>query len=139
VTSEPVNGPTNRLEIYVTDDGGTTWTARSTPADSAIAANRNDESGVPFASSNSSNWVVFVGSALYTTTDAGHSWVRSIPEPKLAAGTVSSIFFSSPRDGMAMAEQPGCPAPPIIWSDSLCTPSLIVTSDGGHHWAPRTP
>jgi photosystem II stability/assembly factor-like uncharacterized protein len=121
--------------VFVTDDGGTSWIARHVPAAAGgITARGSIAAGPPFAALSPTDWKLYVGPTLYTTNDAGASWQSIRPTPVARAGTVAAIAFSSRLQGMAMVQQPGCPAS----TTGGCVPVLMGTSDGGLHWRPLT-
>jgi photosystem II stability/assembly factor-like uncharacterized protein len=128
----------DRPVIFSTDDGGVTWTAHVTPADGADAFYSADDPGVPFAAVSPSQWVLF-GSALFTTTDDGSTWNRTVTRPSWPGGAVSSVVFSSPLDGLAMVTPPGCPSPSLVGDQesSQCNYTvLMATTDGARTWVP---
>jgi photosystem II stability/assembly factor-like uncharacterized protein len=129
--------------VYVTDDGGATWHAHPLPANKAVVAYALDypvtHGAFAFGAVSPSAWKLYIGPYLYTTTNGGRTWARSVPTPRLTAGSVSFLVFSSSQDGMARAMPPGCLAPPVSQEAEACTTSLIRTRDGGHHWVASTP
>jgi photosystem II stability/assembly factor-like uncharacterized protein len=123
--------------VYVTADGGATWSSRSLPNDGAIRAyvanNPVADSRFAFAPVNSALWKVYIGPYLYNTDNAGQYWIRSVPKPRLEPNAVSAIDFSSRESGIMGALPPGC------LTGEECTPVLMRTIDGGHRWVPTSP
>jgi photosystem II stability/assembly factor-like uncharacterized protein len=123
--------------VYATEDGGTTWTAHPVPMDRRDDARADHVSlatSLPFTAVTTTDWKLYLGPALYRTTNAGRSWARSVPTPVVAAGTVEAIAFASAPHGMAMMLKPSC----ATGTPGECYPVLSGTSDGGRHWAPIT-
>lgn len=139
VLSNPENAPTQPTSVYVTDDGGLTWTAHEVPIIAGLAGFKPVGLGFRFAAIGPASWKIDVGSALYSTTNAGRTWMRSVPTPKSNAGNVSSVVFSSSRDGMAISLPPACSDAATAPQESQCYPTLTVTRDGGSHWSPSKP
>lgn len=73
--------------------------------------------------------------ALLQTRDAGRSCFSVNPPPTLdtlgtyTPGGVSKIRFADPNDGWAYD-------PDIIAGPGASSAALLMTFDGGHHWAP---
>lgn len=142
------SGPAQPPVVFTTDDGGMTWTDHPTPADAHTAVyvrpaspdTPGNDPAVPFAAVSPTDWVLFVGSAVFTTANAGLTWSLVVPEPKWPAGAVSSIVFSSATQGLAAVEPPGCPGPSLmeVVTEPHCLGDsvLMVTADGGHTWTP---
>ena len=81
-----------------------------------------------------------MGSALYSTTDAGRTWVRTVPTPQVAAGTATAVVFTSSGDGLALwSGPPHCDDPARPEEVSQCFPTMVGTTDGGTQWTPVTP
>jgi photosystem II stability/assembly factor-like uncharacterized protein len=139
VMSNPEGLPGQATSIFVTDDGGATWTARPLPSIAGLAALKPRGLGSRFAPITPTAWRIDIGSVLYSTADGGLTWTSLVPTPKTAAGNVSSVVFSSLRDGMAISLQPQCSSPYSAPVESSCFPSLIVSSDGGASWDPVKP
>jgi photosystem II stability/assembly factor-like uncharacterized protein len=121
--------------VYATEDGGKTWTAHPVLMDrtgDALTDHVTVAASVPFAAISPTDWKLYLGPALYRTTNAGRSWERSVPTPVAAAGTIEAVAFASARQGMAMGLKPDCSA----GAPGTCYPVLSGTSDGGRHWAP---
>jgi photosystem II stability/assembly factor-like uncharacterized protein len=135
----PEGRSSRTAQVFVTGDGGATWTAHRLPTDPGLADYHQDGVGIPFAALGPSSWKVFVGPVLYSTRNAGRTWQPSVSAPRLKAGTINTIVFESDGDGMALALQPGCPDPTGGSAAEQCYSVLLATTDGGGHWAPRTP
>jgi photosystem II stability/assembly factor-like uncharacterized protein len=136
-------GPRARLPVvYVTDDGGATWTAHRLPRAKAVAtyaaANRLPGTRFPLGAVSPWAWKLYIGPTLYTTSDAGRHWTSSVPRPRLAAGTVFNMVFSSAQDGLATALAPGCLTTGAA-QGLECYESLFGTTDGGQRWKPLRP
>jgi photosystem II stability/assembly factor-like uncharacterized protein len=117
-----------RLVVYATDDGGMTWTAHRVPASMPASV-----SAGAFTAVSPTEWKIYAGPTLVGTDDGGRTWSTTVATPATASGTVQSAVFSSPSDGLAMVQDPGCRAA----TGSECYPVLIGTVDGGRHWSPR--
>lgn len=139
VMGNPEGLPGQSTSIFVTDDGGGTWTARSLPSIAGLATLKPRGLGSRFAAITPTVWRIDIGSVLYSTADGGLTWTSLVPTPKTAAGNVSSVVFSSRRDGMAISLQPHCASPYSAPLESSCFPSLVVSSDGGASWVPVKP
>jgi photosystem II stability/assembly factor-like uncharacterized protein len=126
--------------VYVTDNGGSTWTARSLPKVPGLQSFKPRGLQFRFAPLGPSNWKIDVGSALYSTTDAGRTWVRTVPTPQVAAGTATAVVFTSSGDGLALwSGPPHCDDPARPEEVSQCFPTMVGTTDGGTQWTPVTP
>ena len=139
VLSNPEGTSNQSTSVFVTDNGGATWTAHRVPAIRGLATYKPKGLGFRFAAIGPATWKIDVGSALYSTTDSGRTWTRSVPTPKSNAGTVSSVVFSSSRDGMAISLPPACSVPVYVSQVNRCFPTLTVTTDGGTRWVPVKP
>jgi photosystem II stability/assembly factor-like uncharacterized protein len=122
--------------VYVTDDGGSTWTRYPLPVFS-----RDDFTPgsllARFAAVGPFSWRIAVGSLIYETSDAGRTWTTVTPTPKTSLGDPTAVVFSSPEVGMAIAQLPTCfLGPTFDPAANVCYPVLIVTSDGGRRWSP---
>jgi hypothetical protein len=137
--SNPEGVPRQSTSVFVTDDGGVTWTAHRLPTIAGLASFKPKGLGFRFAAIGPANWRIDVGSAIYSTTNAGRTWTRSVPEPKSEAGSVSSVVFPSSGDGMAISLPPGCSGPTFAPHGPQCYPSLTVSRDGGSRWVPVQP
>jgi photosystem II stability/assembly factor-like uncharacterized protein len=142
VLARPRGGaPTHRPRVFVTNDGGTTWTARATPLDRATASWARDEQPIPFSAATPTDWLLFVGPRLYVTADAGRTWKAAVPRPTWKPGELVSMVFATGHDGWLVASKPGCPDryPMSGQEGEECYSVLMATTDGGRHWAPRNP
>jgi photosystem II stability/assembly factor-like uncharacterized protein len=139
VLSNPEGSPKQSTSIFVTHDGGRTWTAHPLPTIAKLASLKPKGLGSRFAAFGPTSWRIDTGSALYSTSDAGRIWTWFVPIPASANGTVSSVVFSSSRDGMAISLPPGCSGPDYDPHGPPCFPSLTVSTDGGSEWEPVQP
>lgn len=139
VLSNPGNAPSLSTSVFVTDDGGATWTAHRLPTIAGLATFKPRGLGFRFAAISPLNWRIDTGSALYSTTNAGRTWTRTVPTPKSDAGSVSSVVFPSSRNGMALSLPPTCSDPVSTPQVTECFPSLTVSTDGGSRWVPVKP
>jgi xyloglucan-specific exo-beta-1,4-glucanase len=124
--------------VFATDDGGSTWTRHPLPV---IRGDTFTPGSLlsRFAAVGPFAWRIDVGSLIYETSDAGRTWATVKPIPKTSLGDATSVVFSSPDVGMAIAQLPSCFASSS--SDpaaDVCYPVLIVTSDGGRSWSPAS-
>ena len=123
--------------LYVTRDGGNTWTAHPTPA--------NEEQSVDFVDPDE-GWLLMLNeeeilngvgeTALYATHDGGRSWALLTGSEPLGTGLESlaglDLDFLTSQDGWAapILEGPGMPTAAY---------DLIQTSDGGSTWVVEAP
>ncbi len=130
VSSARVLDPSTKAQhvvVYVTHDGGATWSARPAPAAADPRAYTFGFSGgTPFSAATATDWKLFVGDTLYTTADAGAHWARihvaDAPKPP----AVWDVAFTSPSRGWAIfGVKTGA--------------ALVQTSDGGRSWTPVPP
>ena len=124
------------IAVFVTHDGGATWDAYRLPK---MTGTRTNQLGLgsAFAAISPSSWKMDVGSSIYVTTNTGRTWARTRPTPNSATGTVTSVVFSSPLDGMALLEvPPGCPGSTVTAPSPGCYPTMTATFDGGRLWVP---
>jgi photosystem II stability/assembly factor-like uncharacterized protein len=121
--------------VYVTDDGGSTWTSHEVPA---FLGSQFSPGGIAYrlAPVGPLDWKIDVGSNLYETADGGVTWTDVKPKPAVGVGNVMAITFSSPTEGMALGVQPNCPSLSAVNLTTYCGQVLTVTSDGGRHWRP---
>jgi photosystem II stability/assembly factor-like uncharacterized protein len=121
-------GKAQQVVVFVTRDGGATWTARPAPPRADVRA---QTWGIPqalqFSAANPDDWVLFVSPLLYTTHDAGRTWTVVHARYAPPAPLVWDVDFVSASNGWAVFEPRGAPA-------------LVETTDGGRNWhalAPR--
>jgi photosystem II stability/assembly factor-like uncharacterized protein len=114
------------LVLYVTDDGGGSWSARPAP----VVADLHAESwgfpeAVPFSAATAEDWFLFAGSKLYTTHDGGWTWtpIETVAPP---VPRVWDVDFTSPRDGWAIFA-------------TTAGMALVQTHDGGRNWTALAP
>lgn len=122
--------------VFGTDDGGSTWTRYPLPV---IRGDVFTPGSLltRFAAVGPFAWRIGVGSLIYETSDAGRTWATVTPTPKTSLGDATSVIFSSPEMGMAIAQLPSCFASSTVDPGAdVCYPVLIVTSDGGRSWSP---
>jgi photosystem II stability/assembly factor-like uncharacterized protein len=119
------------LVVYVTRDGGATWTARAVPVSVDLRAQSwGFPEGVPFSAATSDDWFVFADHDLYVTRNGGRTWsVIHTVAPK--APRVWDVAFTSPTYGWAIF------AP--IETGPRAGSALVKTTDGGRNWTPLAP
>jgi photosystem II stability/assembly factor-like uncharacterized protein len=114
--------------VYVTADGGTTWTARPAPRSVDLHAQTwGISEALPFSAANARDWVLFDSPTIYATHDAGRTW--SVVRPRYAppAPGVWDVSFVSASTGWAVFEpRNGAPA-------------LVETTDAGRDWRALSP
>lgn len=137
--SNPEGASAQSTSVFVTDDGGATWTAHPLPTIGGLANLKPRGLGSRFAAIGPRSWKIDIGSALYSTSNGGHIWTWFVPIPASQIGTVSSVVFSSSADGMAITLPPGCSGPDYDPQGPQCFPSLTVSTDGGIRWVPVQP
>ena len=127
-----------RATVFVTRDGGTTWRAHRAPRDPSLGRYLRLDLGVPappLSVVTLEHWALFVGPALYITTDGGGSWRRVVTEPRWSPGAVLTLKFGSVRDGWVQAYVPDCqPMAGVGPCTPVSAPILMSTADGGRHW-----
>jgi photosystem II stability/assembly factor-like uncharacterized protein len=131
------SGPSS--PVFVTDDGGETWTVRSTPRIAGMANFKPRGLNFRFDAIGPATWKIDVGSKILTTTNAGRSWTSVTPKPKGGGGSATAVVFSSTHDGLSISEPPGCSNAPNTPASEECFPALTATTDGGTRWIPVTP
>jgi photosystem II stability/assembly factor-like uncharacterized protein len=116
-----------RLVVYVTRDGGDTWTPRTAPRNVDLRAlSWGFPGGVPFSASRPDDWIVFTGKTLYKTANAGRSWSAIHPRYAPVLPAIVDVDFSSPTHGWA------------IFSTRQGS-TLVQTTNGGRDWTPVPP
>ena len=113
--------------VYVTEDGGATWSARPAPAAADLRAYTFGFSGgTPFSAAGAKEWKLMVGRTLYVTHDAGLRWsvVRARYAPRPPA--VWDVQFTSASAGWAI----------FGVADGA---ALVQTTNGGRDWTPVHP
>jgi photosystem II stability/assembly factor-like uncharacterized protein len=114
--------------VFVTEDGGESWVARPTPASANVGAQTwGFPEALPFSAASPTDWILFVGSALYVTHDAGRTWSVFHPRNVPRAPLVWDVGFVSPSSGWA-----------VFGYRRSTSPRLVETEDGGMTWRPLT-
>ena len=130
--------PPGRATVFVTSDGGATWAAHPAPADPLLGRYTSTDLGVkspPFSAVSAGRWSLFVGPALYTTSDAGRSWQRIMTQPQWSPGAVLTLHFGSASHAWVEAYVPNCqPVAGVGPCTPVTAPILMSTSDGGRLW-----
>ncbi len=119
------------LVVYVTDDGGESWSARPAPRSADLRAySWGFPEGAPFSAASVRSWFLLVGHSLFATRDAGRTWtVTETVAPK--PPRVWDVSFTSARDGWAIFA-------PVVHGPRAGS-ALVRTRDGGRHWTPLAP
>jgi photosystem II stability/assembly factor-like uncharacterized protein len=119
------------LVVYVTTNGGDSWTAHPAPLSADLRAySWGFPEALPFSAATADSWFLFVGHNLYSTRDAGRTWsITQTVAPK--APRVWDVNFTSPRDGWAIFAPLG--------ARPRTGPALVKTTDRGRHWTPLAP
>jgi photosystem II stability/assembly factor-like uncharacterized protein len=135
---DPRSRAQGRATVFVTTSGGRTWSSHPAPTDAGLSRYLPADLSVsapPFSAIDIRQWVMFVGPALYTTTDAGKHWRRVATQPRWSPGAVLSLSFGTPSRGWIVAYVPDCEPMAGI---GACTPIgpayLMTTSNRGRHW-----
>jgi photosystem II stability/assembly factor-like uncharacterized protein len=116
---------TDPPSLYVTQDGGATWSSRRAPVGSLYAVNEH-------------TWVVATPSKVFVTTSAGRRW-RSAQLGVPAGWTAYQVGpFTSSRTGWAVFVR-GTPGKNHDACQSPYACVLVRTTDGGRHWMPAGP
>ncbi|HXY43603.1 MAG TPA: hypothetical protein VEH29_05420 [Acidimicrobiales bacterium] len=116
VFSSPASGavglamPEYENLVYTTTNGGSSWTAHSTPAGRAVASAFIDVVSPTV-------WVVSSGTSLYVTADAGHSW-----------STVRTFFNMRDYEIDFTSAQNG-------WAWNIDQSFMRHTTNGGRTWS----
>jgi photosystem II stability/assembly factor-like uncharacterized protein len=115
----------DRLVVYVSEGGGTTWSRRPVPRAGALSA-YSLAGTVPFSVATANDWILLLGQTIYATKDGGRSWsisrVRYAPKPP----RIWDVHFTSRLTGWA------------IFSTRTGA-ALVHTANGGRDWTPLTP
>ena len=116
------------LVVFVTDDGGDTWSPRRAPPGADLRAYAWGFSGgsIPFAAASADDWVLLLGRKLYVTADAGRTWSLTHARYAPAPPRIWDVDFTSRSDGWAIFAARGGAA-------------LVHTTDGGLDWTPLSP
>jgi photosystem II stability/assembly factor-like uncharacterized protein len=114
--------------VFVTRDGGVTWTARPAPRTADVRSQTwGFPEALPFSAANTHDWVLFDSPTIYATHDAGTTWTVVHPRYAPPAPGVWDVTFISPSTGWAVFEpRNGAPA-------------LVETTDSGRDWRALSP
>jgi photosystem II stability/assembly factor-like uncharacterized protein len=116
-----------RASIYVTSDGGRTWSARPAPAGVRLDRVPWGTSGsLQFSAATPRAWFLWDRDTLWSTSDAGAHWVRA--GIRVAPFAVWNMRFTSPTTGWA-----------IMSFEHGMVAALARTTNGGRDWSPLTP
>jgi photosystem II stability/assembly factor-like uncharacterized protein len=117
-------------KVATSDDGGSTWKARTTPAMLYgeffyVSSGTND-----FAIQSNHAWVPTSKGRVFVSTDKGTSW--SVYNTSLyPARCIQTIAFTDPMHGIVASSYSSAPA--------LAPTMTAGTSDGGHTWSNLSP
>jgi photosystem II stability/assembly factor-like uncharacterized protein len=138
LAQDPRLGAQGRATVFVTTNGGRTWSSHPAPTDAGLSRYLPTDLSVsapPFSAITPSQWAMFVGPALYRTSDAGQHWERVAAQPRWSPGAVLSLFFGTPSRGWVVAYVPDCEPMAGIGPCTPIGPSyLMTTSNGGRRW-----
>lgn len=119
-----------RLLLYISEDGGQTFTLQG----SIVDPDMNDNSAPLLGVSGSDVWMATQpptgSSTIYESSDGGVSWT-AVPAPALTSGAVLSIGLNSQTEAIAWLEQNACKA---FKTDCSSFEVLRATTDGGQQW-----
>ncbi|MCY1221979.1 BNR/Asp-box repeat protein [compost metagenome] len=123
---DPVGAGNGEFEVYLTNNGGTTWTAAPAAALPDPAAGEYGYNGGNVAAGNSF-WFVTNRGKLYRTTDMGATWTKlDTPISDFSgANTGGQIFFSDNNNGILIAR---------TGTQAAGTYTLYKTNNGGTSW-----
>ena len=117
------------LAVARTDDGGTRWSAITTPAEMApLLASPTTAATILSAST----WVLGTSQGAIETTDAGLHW-RKVFDGRVDGSHAHTaiVSFGSQQHGWALTYDQECRAQP---SGTCTVLTLLGTTDGGKHW-----
>ena len=125
-------GPGNHVSLWVTRDGGKTWSRASAPTDQAFVDAAVNP--VPFQVIDRNHWIAAVnGGVLFLTGDAGRTWTRTDVGAPWTFGILDSIQFPALDEGWIVS----CG---IHSEQALCAKaSLILVLHGGTVWTSAKP
>ena len=132
---EIVGGFFQSAFLYVTTDGGSSWTVHPTPANQEESVDFVDPGDGWLLMLNQDEVINGVGeSVLYTTSDGGRSWAPLTATVGLDLGNLAGLEldFLNPEQGWAAPVLDG-PGMPTLSSE------LIQTADGGSTWSVDVP
>jgi photosystem II stability/assembly factor-like uncharacterized protein len=132
---EIVGGFFQSAFLYVTTDGGGSWTVHPTPANQEESVDFVDPGDGWLLMLNQDEVINGVGeSVLYTTSDGGRSWAPLTATVGLDLGNLAGLEldFLNPEQGWAAPVLDG-PGMPTLSSE------LIQTADGGSTWSVEVP
>ena len=119
--------------VYVTHDGGSTWTPLKLPgasAESVVSFLGDGHGWLWIPKRDPTGSARLRGGTLYTTTDGGAEWNPLPAAPAIAGllavgGNIIRLDFTTSTDGWALLQLPG----------EHCG-RLLRTTDGGLRWSP---
>lgn len=118
-------GPSIDFEIYLTSDGGTTWTS---PNAITLPNPQTDEYGYNggYAAAGNTLWFVTNKGRIYKTTNMGVNWsVTQSPIADFGSAAISGkIYFSDNNNGVLLS--------------SATTGNYYTTTNGGTTWSTPT-
>jgi photosystem II stability/assembly factor-like uncharacterized protein len=134
-----LDGPEDRsrLTVFVTRDGGRSWSSHRLPGTKNLHSFGGAPlapGGIPFAASSLHNWSLFIGPTLFTTTDAGERWEDVVPSPSWGTGSLLHLVFGSTERGWAVATDSTCRNSAAMKSCILTPSMLYETRNGGRSW-----
>ena len=107
------------LTVFVTADGGSTWTA-SLPVSSPYAA-------LTTAFVDEGHWFATDGVGMYATATGGQGWSSYLCQPPKVLQGVAQLDFLSPGSGFAFC-------PPTPGTQGQAGARILATVDAGQSW-----
>ena len=123
--------------LYVTADGGSTWTSAPLPVAALSGLGVNERPNVSLVALGPASWLVFSGSSIYATTNGGTTWKTTkigLTWESSSSGQPDVSFFT-PTTGWAIAAVEQTPAGSCRSAGCNDFPVLEETTNGGKSWS----
>lgn len=121
--------------VFTTTNGGATWLGHSVPKTALAGVGSKRESNLSLVATSFSRWLIFSGSSVYGTTNAGLTWTTThttLTWSPSFPGQPAQVFFTAMK-GLAIAVIP-------LHGSGACSSGcgysvLEQTTDGGRTWS----